>query len=92
MGGRAVDPALKLEMGGANALCVAFVDGAAQPTGQRLHRRAVAQVLEPLASGTADALLLLLDVRHDVKNARIASGRHGTSGGRSYPHGVGNRP
>ena len=34
---------------------------------QRLDRRAVAQVLEPLVGGGADALLLLRDVRHSVK-------------------------
>ena len=35
-----------------------------------LTRRAVAQVLEPLAGGDPDALLLLADVRHERRNAR----------------------
>ena len=40
---------------------------ARKPARQRLHRRAVAEVLEPLLSRGPDALLLLLDVRHSVK-------------------------
>ena len=35
-----------------------------EPLRQRLDRRAVTEVLVPLADGNEDALLLLLDVRH----------------------------
>jgi hypothetical protein len=42
---------------------------------QRLHRRAVAEVLHPLTAGDDDALLLLLDVRHlDSARALQAAG------------------
>src|SRR5581483_5418691 len=50
-------------------------DGRPQPPCQRLHRRAVAQVLEPLPCGAADTLLLLADVRHSVKTPARAAGR-----------------
>ena len=48
-------------------LLVPVRDGALEPSRHRLDRRAVAQVLEPLAGGDAHPLLLLLDVRHSVK-------------------------
>jgi len=47
-----------------DAVGVAVCDRIAQPPGERLHRRPVADVLEPILGGRADALLLLLDVRH----------------------------
>src|SRR5215212_8558000 len=43
---------------------VPVVQGALEPAEERLHRRAVAAVLEPLALSGADTLFLLLDVRH----------------------------
>jgi hypothetical protein len=46
----------------------------AQPPRERLRRRAVAQVLEPLLSGGPDALFLLLDVRH-VEKTPASRGR-----------------
>ena len=49
---------------GGDLLGVALVDCLAEPAGERLDRRAVAQVLDPLAGSTADALLLLANVRH----------------------------
>ena len=48
------------------------LDGRLEALRQRLDRRAVAQVLEPLARGGADALLLLLDVRHGEKRPALA--------------------
>src|SRR5207248_452256 len=46
-----------------------------QASRQRLDRRAVAQVLEPLASCGPDALLLLFDVGHDVKTPASRAAR-----------------
>jgi hypothetical protein len=51
---------------------VAFLGGLTQPAHQRLRGRAPAQVLLALTRGTADALLLLLDVRHTRAKARGA--------------------
>ena len=45
----------------------AIGDGSLEAPGQGLDRRAVPQVLEPLAGGAPDALLLLPDVRHSVE-------------------------
>ena len=49
---------------------VAAFGGGRETLRQRLDRRAVAEVLEPLLGGDPDALLLLLDVRHRRENAR----------------------
>src|SRR4029453_19188085 len=73
-----VDPALELEVRRPHAASATVFGRGPQPTGQRLHGRPVAQVLEPLPGGHSNALLLLLDARHNVKNARSAGGRHGT--------------
>ena len=53
---------------------------------QRLDRRAVAQVLEPLFSGDPDALLLLLDVRH-LERCPPPDGR--AKGSRASPYAPG---
>ncbi len=45
---------------------------------QRLDRRAVAEVLEPLPARDPHALLLLLDVRHDVRAPAPAGSRDGS--------------
>jgi hypothetical protein len=55
-------PVLGLDAGGVPVLC-----GGREALRQRLDRRALAQVLEPFLGGGADALLLLLDVRHLVE-------------------------
>ena len=52
------------------ALGVAVGDRRLEALCERLDRRAVAEVLEPLARRDPDALLLLLDVRPYVKSAR----------------------
>src|SRR6185503_10890143 len=62
--GGAVDPADERAMLRGDRVGVAGLDGGLEALGQRLDRRAVADVLVPLASGDPDALLLLLDVRH----------------------------
>src|SRR5437870_12998749 len=67
---RLVDRADEPDVSRGDALCVAVSDRVAKPPGQRLHRRAVAHVLEPLLGGRPHALLLLLDVRHFRSNAR----------------------
>ncbi len=60
---------------------VALGDRGLEPARERLDRRAVAQVLQPLRGRDPDALLLLLDVRHGVKmpapagGAMVAAGR-----------------
>ena len=64
-GSRPVDHADELAVLGLDVR--ALIHGRAQAPRQRLDRRPVAQVLEPLAGGDTDALLLLLDVRHGVK-------------------------
>src|SRR2546421_4728382 len=61
---RLVDRPDEPDVRGGALLGVAAGDGLAQPPGQGLDGRAVADVLEPVLSGRADALLLLLDVRH----------------------------
>jgi hypothetical protein len=72
----AVDPADELTVLGLDTLLLARGDGRFEPSRERLDRGAVAEVLEPLAGGGADALLLLLDVRHREKSPR--SGRAGS--------------
>ena len=57
---------------GLDAILVARLDGRRKALRERLGRRAVVQVLQPLLGGSANALLLLLDVRHGVKNPRSA--------------------
>src|SRR5205814_4109471 len=52
---------------GGRAGLVALVYGSREALRQRLDRRAVAEVLEPLARGGPHPLFLLLDVRHGVK-------------------------
>src|SRR5437763_6066089 len=52
------------EVLGRDALVVAVLDGGPETPRQSLHRRAVAKFPQPLLGGGADALLLLLDVRH----------------------------
>ena len=71
---RAVDPADELAVLGLHALGLAGLDCRLETARERLHRRAVAKVLEPLAGGGANALLLLLDVRHRVKTPAVAGG------------------
>src|SRR5437588_9863328 len=63
---RLVDRADEPDVRRADPLAVVVCDRVAEPTSQRLHRRAVADVLEPLLGGRSHALLLLLDVRHSV--------------------------
>ena len=60
---------------GGDPVLVALVDSCPEPLGQRLHGRAVAQVLEPLAGGDPDALLLLANVGHSVKTPAPRAGR-----------------
>src|SRR5215211_7789871 len=62
--GRSVDRAYELLVLGLDRGCITVRDGALEPLRERLDRRAVAKVLEPLARRDADTLLLLLDVRH----------------------------
>jgi hypothetical protein len=49
---------------GLDAFGVAVLDRPLEPLRERLDRRPVAEVLEPLARRRLDTLLLLLDVRH----------------------------
>ena len=49
-----------------------FLDGLSEALRDRLDRRVVAQVLDPLLGGRADTLLLLLNVGHLRTNARDA--------------------
>src|SRR5439155_22731082 len=74
-GRRPVDRAHELAMLGDRTLLVALGNGSLQASRQRLDRRAVAQVLEPLASCGPDALFLLFDVRHDVKTPASRAAR-----------------
>src|SRR5262245_65733803 len=62
--GGAVDPPDERAVLGGDRVGVSGLDGDLEALGQRLDRRAVADVLVPLAAGDPDALLLLLDVRH----------------------------
>ena len=64
-GGRAVDEHLQLLVLAVDQRGVAAVDRRLEPAEVGLDRRLVAQVLEPLPGGHLDALLLLLDVRHE---------------------------
>src|SRR6266567_3023007 len=72
--GRAIDPAHELAMLRRGALVLAGRNRRLEPLRERLDRRAVAEILEPLACGRADALLLLADVRHRVKKTRCRAG------------------
>ena len=51
----------------ASLVLVAGLDRSLEPTRDRLHGRAVAEVLAAIHGGRAHALLLLLDVRHPKK-------------------------
>jgi len=66
-GRRAVEPAHELTVLGLDPILVAGLHGRAEPLGQRLRSRLVAQILQPLLGSGTNALLLLLDVRHVVK-------------------------
>src|SRR5207302_2220211 len=79
-GGGAVDPADELAVLGGDRVVVAFGHGALQPAGERLDGRAEPQVLEPLFGGDPDALLLLLDVRHDAKTPAARAENDGSKG------------
>src|SRR6185503_16627521 len=63
---RTVDRPHELAVLRGDLLRVAVLDGALEALRERLDRRAVAKVFEPLARCRADALLLLLDVRHSA--------------------------
>jgi hypothetical protein len=63
-GGALVDRAHELQMLGGELVLVAFGRCGFEPLGQRLHRRAVAEVLLALALGDPDTLFLLLNIRH----------------------------
>ena len=60
----AVDPPLQRRVLVRDLILVAGLDGSLQPPRDRLDRRAVAEVVQPVLGGGSDALLLLLDVRH----------------------------
>src|SRR4051794_22037924 len=77
---RAVEQPHELAVLGGDATLVAVPDGSLEALRQRLRGRAVVQVLEPLLGSGADALLLLLDVRHVVKRPAVRGRRHGTRG------------
>ena len=62
-----VDPAHELAVLGCDLVLVAVVYSRAEPAGQGLDRRGVAEVLEALLRRDPHALLLLFDVRHSVK-------------------------
>jgi hypothetical protein len=66
----AIDPAHELAVLCGRASRLSVCDRCLEPPRQRLDGRSIAQVLEPLARGRADALLLLLDVRHEREKAR----------------------
>src|SRR5262249_48824746 len=66
-GGGLVDPADELTMLRGHRLLVPVGYRPLQPSRQRLHGRAIAQVLEPLARSDPHPLLLLLNVRHSAK-------------------------
>ena len=71
---RAVDPPLQIHVRSANGVGVAVCDGTLETARERLDRRAVPEVLEPLPRGASNPLLLLLDVRHDVKMPAARAG------------------
>src|SRR5436190_2192778 len=71
----AIDPADELPVLGPDTVGLSCLRGLLETARQRLHRRAVAEVLEPLACRGADALFLLFDVRHSVKRPATAGGR-----------------
>src|SRR5215218_6363303 len=56
-----------------------------EPPKECLDRRAVAAVLEPLALGGSDALLLLLDVRHRGEEMPAIAGVHDRTKGEAAP-------
>src|SRR3954447_2734983 len=74
-GGRSVEHPHELGVLGRHLLAIAVLDGGLEALRERLDRRSVAQVLEPLTGGRPDALLLLLDVRHLEKTPASRCGR-----------------
>ena len=73
--GGLVDPADERAVLLGDPSLVAVVHGRLQAAREGLHRRGVAEVLEPLLGRGPDALLLLLDVRHGVKMPAARAGR-----------------
>jgi putative peptidoglycan lipid II flippase len=69
-----IDRPDELAMLGGHALGVPLARGRLEPLRERLDRRAIAQVLEPLPRLDSNALLLLLDVRHSRKDPLLAGG------------------
>ena len=74
MAARSID-AHELEMLRGNAVGIAVGDGRLEALRQRLDRRAVTQILAPLALLDPDALALLLDVRHSKKRPLARAAR-----------------
>ncbi len=64
---RTIDRPNELAMLGGDTVGIAICDSRLEALAQRLDRGAVTQVLVPLALLGADALALLLDVRHSRK-------------------------
>src|SRR6185295_8690624 len=79
-GGGAIEPAYESAVLGLDLVLVPGGDRSFETLRQRLRGRAVAQVLEPLPGGRANALLLLVDVRHRVKRPAIRGREDGTKG------------
>ncbi len=71
---RPVDPSHELTMLGLCSIVLTVADRCLQPTRQRLHGGAVAQILEPLTRCDPDPLLLLFDVRHREKTRGCGRG------------------
>jgi putative peptidoglycan lipid II flippase len=67
-------------MVGLDPALVAGLNGRFEALRERLGRRAVAQVLEPLSGGAPDAFFLLVDVRHVVKRPAARGREDGTKG------------
>src|SRR5207248_4191797 len=74
VGGGLVEPADELAVPDADDVGVALGGRFAEAPHERLRGRAPAEVLQPLPAGLANALFLLLDVRHRVKTPAIAGG------------------
>ena len=70
-----VDGAHELQMLRRDALGVPIDGRGLEPLGQRLDRRAVAEVLEALPRLDPDALFLLLDVGHSRKCPLLRAAR-----------------
>ena len=70
----AIDRVHELTVSGRDSVGIAVGDRRLEPLRERLHSRAVAHVLEPLASSDPDALLLLSDVWHIREKARVYAG------------------